>query len=63
MLPEVADIEAKAREARQPMLPVIQRAGLAYTTWTRWKQGASPNLKHLKAVQSALDSLLQERTA
>lgn len=63
MEPEVAEIDARAREAGLPMLPVIERAGLAYTTWTRWKQGASPNLKHLKAVQSALDSLLQERAA
>ncbi len=64
MLPEVAEIEAKAREAGQPMLPVIERAGIEYSTWTRWKRGAiTPNLATLNRVRLALDLALAERGA
>lgn len=63
MIAEVAEIQARAESAGQAMLPVIERAGVAYTTWTRWKNGASPNISNLNRVRRALDEILQARAA
>jgi hypothetical protein len=62
MIDEVDDLELRARAARVPLARVVHRAGIAYSTWTRWKNNdTSPGLKRIKAMRQALDELITER--
>lgn len=58
---QVGELFERAELSGQPMLPVLKRAGVAYSTWTRWKQGADPQLSTLDRVLAALDELIEER--
>jgi hypothetical protein len=59
MLDEIISIETRARSAGLRMGDVVKRAGLAYSTWTRWKLGSDPQLSHLRRVEEALDAELE----
>lgn len=50
--------EAKARRAGIPMFEVCKSAGIAHSTWCRWKNGQTPKLASLNKVLDILDSLV-----
>jgi hypothetical protein len=58
MIDEITSIETRAKTAGVRMGDVLRRAGLAYTTWTRWKHGADPQLSNLRKVEGALEAEL-----
>ena len=58
MIDEIASIAIRAKNGGVSMNQVLKRAGLAYTTWTRWKHGADPQLSNLKKVEGALEAEL-----
>jgi hypothetical protein len=59
MIAEVAEIEARARLHGVPILRIVKGAGIAYSTWTRWKkEDTAPNTATLAKLRSALDAEL-----
>jgi predicted transcriptional regulator len=64
MLPEIAEVDRRAKAAGQSMLRVMSRAKVSYTTWSRWKCGdVTPTLGTLNKVRQALEELIAERSA
>lgn len=54
--PEVAEIESLASTAGISIDDVLKRAGVATTTWWRWREGHFlPRLSTLRKVRSALN--------
>lgn len=53
---------AKTKESGIPMAHVCERAGIAQTTPSRWKNGKSrPTMDKLVALENALGILMMER--
>ena len=62
---QIIDIEHRAQAADIQMAPVLRDAGVAATTWWRWRNGAvEPKLGTLRRVREALDrKLTSDRAA
>lgn len=57
--PQVIEIQRRAEAASLDMAPVLADAGVAASTWYRWRTGkVGPNLSTLRRVQDALDRKL-----
>jgi hypothetical protein len=68
--PQIIDIQRRAEAASLDMAPVLADAGVAASTWYRWKTGrvgpnltTRPNLTTLRRVQDALERRLATRDA
>lgn len=56
--PEITEIEDLARAANLPLERVLAHAGVATTTWWRWKnEKYEPRIKTLRKLRLALDEL------
>jgi transcriptional regulator with XRE-family HTH domain len=54
----LADLESRARVAGISIRRLADEAGIAPSTWVRWKSGQhSPNLRKIRAVEAALQRL------
>lgn len=57
--PQITLIESRARAAGVKMAAVLRDAGVAATTWWRWREGAvEPKLGTLRKVEAALERRL-----
>lgn len=55
---EIGLVEARLRAAGVPVAHLLQRAGLARSTWDRWRRGQTePNLRSWRAVERACAEL------
>lgn len=62
--PQILDIEQRAKAASVQMAPVLREAGVAATTWWRWRNdGVEPKLGTLRRVREALEAHLAARSA
>lgn len=60
--PQIIEIERRAKAADVQMAPVLRDAGVAATTWWRWRNdGVEPKLGTLRRVREALDRRLSSR--
>lgn len=59
--PLVLDLHRRAGAARIRVGKMMRRAGSDPSTWSRWMNGARPNLSTLRAVETALETLIAER--
>lgn len=59
-LPTAKDIERLAAEAGMSIAELCRRAGVAQSSFTRWKRGASPTLK---VAQKLIDATKQADAA
>lgn len=60
--PEIREIEHRAAAADVPITDILNRAGVAATTWWRWTTGKyEPRLSMLRKVQAALESEIAGR--
>ena len=51
----VEDLEAQAREAGKSISEVCREAGVARSTFTRWKSGShEPNIRTLQKISDVL---------
>lgn len=58
--PEVRELEELAGEANIPITRALARAGVANSTYFRWKhEGAEPLAKTVRKVRAALEELKQ----
>lgn len=58
--PEVEEIEALATTANVSMSVVLKRAGVAPTTWWRWRKGAfDPRQATLRKIRGVLDETIR----
>lgn len=56
--PEVREIEALAEKAQVPMTRVLDRAGVALTTYWRWRNaGSEPKVGTIRKLRAALNEL------
>jgi hypothetical protein len=59
--PEVQEIEALAAQADIPMSRVLTKAGVALTTYWRWRHaGSEPNTGTIRKLKTALADLRQD---
>jgi len=59
--PQIAAIEERAKAAELPMAPILRDAGVAATTWWRWRNdGVEPKLGTLRRVEEALERRLSD---
>lgn len=59
--PEIHAIEARAKAGGVQMAGVLREAGVAQSTWLRWRRGVvAPTLPTLRKVQGALDARLTD---
>lgn len=57
--PQILELERRASEAQVPMAPVLRDAGVAATTWWRWRNdGVEPKLGTVRRVREALERRL-----
>lgn len=62
--PEVIELELLADRVAVPMTKALRRAGVAHTTYWRWKNdGKEPLAATLRKVRSAITELAEERAA
>lgn len=62
--PEIREIEARAEIATVAIDDVLERCGVARTTWWRWKEGQfEPRLSTLRKVREALEAAIAEKRA
>lgn len=61
MRPEVIALQARIFGERLKLNHVLNRAGLARSTWLRWTTGSEPKLSNLDAMNAAIDAKLAER--
>jgi hypothetical protein len=60
--PEIAAIEDRARGMGLPMAPVLRRADVSPSTWTRLRTNRTrANVRTLERVDQALDAIKAER--
>lgn len=58
--PQVVEIQERAQAASLDMARVLADAGVAASTWYRWREGkVGPNLSTLRRVQGALEKHLE----
>lgn len=56
--PEVSELEALAKAAKIPMTRALARAGVANSTYFRWRhEGAEPLAKTVRKVRAAIEEL------
>ena len=56
--PEVRELEALAETAQVPMSRVLAKAGVASSTYWRWRhEGKDPQSKTLRKLKAALQEL------
>lgn len=54
--PEVMEIEALAKAADVPMPAVLKRAGVAASTYWRWRnKGLAPHTRTLRKLKTAIE--------
>lgn len=58
MRPEVVAIQARIFAHRLKFGPVLNRAAINRSTWSRWVNGAEPKLSNLEAVNRAIDDMI-----
>lgn len=52
----IEDIEAKAKEKRLSLSKICERAGIARSTYQRWKQGISdPSITSINRIYDVLE--------
>jgi predicted transcriptional regulator len=57
--PQITAIEQRAKDAGVKMASVLRDAGVAATTWWRWREGTvEPKLGTLRKVEAALERRL-----
>lgn len=57
----IKDIEAKLKEAGKTVDDLCAAAGIARTTWQRWRNGeVGPTLAKWQAVERALSGLIPQ---
>ena len=62
--PEVTELEALAAKAKVRMSKVLAEAGVASTTYWRWRHaGIEPNTKTVRRIKDAIDALKSPRAA
>jgi len=62
--PQLTALEQRAADANVPMADILQAAGVARTTWTRWKRSDfDPRLSTLRKLHAALDEKLRADAA
>lgn len=56
--PEVSELEAQAKAAKVAITRALARAGVANSTYYRWKhEGAEPLASTLRKVRAAIEEL------
>jgi hypothetical protein len=55
--PEVREIEALAEDAAVPMSRVLARAGVALTTYWRWRHGSEPKVHTIRKLKEVISEL------
>lgn len=50
-------VEARATAARITLAELCELAGVAYTTWWRWKKGGTVSLKKFRLLENKLNEL------
>lgn len=58
-----AQLEARANSVGVPIYSVCERAGIAPSTFYRWREGGPYTSTKVSAISSMLDTLEQERAA
>lgn len=62
--PEITAIEARAASAAIDISEILKEAGVAQSTWSRWKnENFDPRRATLRKLQAALASRLGEKAA
>lgn len=62
--PEVIELEQLAQRVAVPMSRALKRAGVASTTYWRWRhEGKEPLTGTIRKVRSAINELAGERAA
>lgn len=62
--PQILELERRASRAQLPMAPILRDAGVAATTWWRWRHdGVEPKLSTLRRVREALDRKIAAQDA
>ncbi len=60
---KLAELETRAKERGVALSLACERAGIAYSTFYRWKRGTSAPWDSVIAVSSAIDDIAKERAA
>lgn len=55
--PEVREIQTMAAEANIPMSRVLDKAGVALTTYWRWRHGSEPKVGTIRKLKEAITEL------
>lgn len=58
-----ADLEARAEKAGVPIYTVCDQAGIAPSTFYRWKEGSGATLGKINAISKRLDEIEAERAS
>lgn len=53
---EIAKAEERATAARLTMAEVCTQAGVAYSSWWRWKKRGAASIKGFRKLEAVLDS-------
>lgn len=59
----IAEMERRAKELGTAMYLVCEKAGVAPTTFYRWKSGSDANLATIRKLNDALDGMEKARAA
>lgn len=59
----VADLADIMFRNRLTTSKVLERAGIARSTWAAWKRGINPNPSSLTRLRAAIDGMINERTS
>lgn len=59
--PEVTELELLAQRVAVPIGLALKRAGVAHTTYGRWKHGTEPLARSLRKVRAAITELANEQ--
>lgn len=58
--PEVLELQSLIWANKLRVSHVMQRAKVANSTWTRWANGAQPNVGTLRKIRAAVDAISSE---
>lgn len=62
--PEVIELEQLAQRVAVPMAAALKRAGVAHTTYWRWRhEGKEPLTGTIRKVRAAITELAEARAA
>lgn len=58
----IADLNDRAFRSGVPIADVLKRAGVAFSTWMRWRRGVAAKPETIDRCNAALQQIITERT-